>query len=129
MRAESHIKAFDEHKKTLIDWGIKTRGLENSQRTVGLHASRAIIELLSAYLHEKGLITLGAQLNHRWFKSPKAGNKLPEFSKKEEVVNKLHKLENLCEELAYGSDKPKKEIEEAIALFQDLEKTIEDLRK
>jgi len=47
MKKETHLKAFEEHR-TVIDWSID-RGIKDSQRILGLHTSRGIIELLSAY--------------------------------------------------------------------------------
>ncbi len=121
MKIEDHLKAFDEHKEIIFRWALDVRGIENSQRTVGLHASRAIAELLSAYLHQKQKIDEGFQINHRWFKSKKIVDKLPEFENKDDVVDKMMELENICEYLSYGSPKPVEKIEEALKLFKELE--------
>lgn len=67
MKAEDHIKAFEEHRKTIFKWAVEVLGIENSQRVIGLHASRGITELLSAALHKNSLVDSGFQLNHRWF--------------------------------------------------------------
>ena len=82
MKPESHMEAFEEHKETLFRWALEVHGIGKSQRTVGLHASRGIIDLLSAYLHKKKRINDGFQLNHRWFKSKNVLEKLPDFDKK-----------------------------------------------
>jgi len=125
MKKEDHLKAFEEHRSA-IDWSID-RGLANSQRIIGIHASRGIIELLSAYLHEKNVIKPGFQINHRWFKSGKVSKKFPEFPKKKTIISKLIKLENTSEKLTYGSNKTENEIKSTIKLFNELEKTIKGL--
>lgn len=86
------------------------------------HASRAIIDLLSIYLLKKGKISPGKQINHRWFKSLKVSDKLPEFRDKIAIVSEIVKLELLCEKLTYGSKKPEGEIKSALKLFNELEK-------
>lgn len=129
MKTEDHLESFKEHKETIFDWALKIKGLKNSQRTVGLHASRGIIDLLSAYLHEKNKITPGTQINHRWFKSKNVEDRLPEFDKKRDIIEDIVKLELLCEDLSYGAPKPIENIKEALGLFKKLEGEIEKLRK
>ncbi|MBU0627720.1 MAG: hypothetical protein KKC75_00900 [Nanoarchaeota archaeon] len=129
MKVEDHLESFKEHKETIFDWALRVKGLKNSQRIVGLHASRGIIDLFSAYLHEKNKITIGAQINHRWFKSNKVKEKLPEFEEKDNLVSELVELEVLCEDLSYGAPKPVEKIERALKIFKRLEETIEGLRK
>ncbi len=127
MRPEAHKEAFEVHKRAIFKWALEIEGLEKSQRIIGLHASRGIIELLSLVLHTKKLIDEGFQLNHRWFKSSKVGDKLPEFENKKEILDKLTKLENLCEVLAYGSEKPIEKTKEAINIFKELEEILEKM--
>ena len=110
MKIEEHMKAFEEHRAA-IDWAID-RGLQASQRIVGTHASRAVTELFSAYLHKISKIDPGFQINHRWFKSHSAGERFPDFPKKETILNKMIKLENMAENLTYGAQKQEKEIKE-----------------
>ncbi len=130
MQAESHIKAFEEHKKVIYEWVLDIVGIESGQRTVGLHASRAVIELLNAYLHEAMLLPIEAQLNHRWFKSEKrAVSYLPDFPEKHRITTNLVELENICERLAYGKPRPAKETERAIEILRDLEASIQKLRQ
>lgn len=50
MKIENHLESFKEHKETIFDWGIKIKGLKGSQRIIGTHASRAIVDLLAIYL-------------------------------------------------------------------------------
>lgn len=125
MKEEEHSNAYREHR-SVIDWAID-KGVEQSQRTIAMHASRGAVELLSLYLHRAKKIDQGFQINHRWFKSPQAGRKLPEFEKKEIIVPKLVKLENNCENLTYGSQKPANEIKEAVELLNEVEELLNEL--
>ena len=127
MKKETHLKAFEEHR-TVIDWSID-RGIKDSQRILGFHTSRGIIELLSAYLHKINKIDSGVQINHRWFKSEKVYDRLPDFPNKKTIFSKMIDLENASEKLSYGSEKSEKEIKNAIKLFNQLEKTIKELMK
>jgi len=129
MKAEDHLESFKEHKDTIFDWALRVKGLKNSQRIIGLHAARGIVDLLSVYLHEKGKISIGAQINHRWFKSKKAKGKLPDFKEKDRIIDELVELELRCEDLSYGAPKPAEKIEEVLRLFKGLEEKIEKLRK
>lgn len=129
MKTEDHLEAFKEHKETIFDWALRVKGLKNSQRVIGLHASRGIVDLLSVYLHEKEKISIGTQINHRWFKSKKVKNKLPDFEEKDKITDKLVELELLCEDLSYGAPKPIEEMEKTLKLFKELEGKIENLRK
>ena len=125
MREEEHLKAFQEHKD-VIDWAIN-RGIERSQRIIGAHISRGIVELLSAYLHKIDKIDAGFQVNHRWFKSEKAADKFPDFPRKEEIIREMVKIENEAEILTYGSQQPDKEIKEAVKLFNRMESILTEL--
>lgn len=128
MKAESHLKSFEEHKRNIFVWALEINGVENSQKTVGLNASRGIVELLAAFLEEENKVSPGFHLNHRWFKSGKIYSKLPEFPKKKTVVEKMTSLENLSETLTYGSPKPVEQIKKAVFLFKELEDVINGLR-
>lgn len=127
MRIEEHKESFEEHKETIFRWAVEIKGIEKSQRIIGLHASRAIIDLLSIYLLKKGKIGPGKQINHRWFKSLKASDKIPDFQDKKQIVEKIVELELLCEKLAYGSRKPETETKKALELFHTLENKIKGL--
>lgn len=124
MKEEDHLKAYQEYKDNIFSWALEIRGLEKSQRTVGLNSSRAIVELLSVYLHRKKLVDEGFQLNHRWFKSEKVSEKLPDFKNKSELLKNMIALENSSEALAYGAPKSKENIKEIIWLFNESEKII-----
>lgn len=129
MKSEDHLESYNEHRETIFDWALRIKGLKKAQRIVGLHASRGIIDLLSAYLHESNKITIGAQINHRWFKSKKAVDKLPEFQDKAIIIPKLVELELLCEDLSYGAPKTKENVEKALELFIEVENCITKLRE
>ena len=126
MRIDAHKDAFEVHKRAIFKWALEIEGLEKSQRIVGLHASRGILELLSILLHKNKLVDEGFQLNHRWFKSERVAERLPEFDSKREIITKIVKLENICKTLSYGTEKPVSKTEEAIKLFQELEEKISE---
>jgi len=127
MKIEEHQDSFEEHKETIFRWALEVKGLEKSQRIIGLHASRAIIDLLSIYLLKKNKISSGKQINHRWFKSMRVMGKIPEFEGKKDIVSKIVELELLCEKLTYGSKMPETEIKRTLELFNALEKGIRGL--
>jgi hypothetical protein len=124
MRIENHLESYKEHKETIFDWALKVKGLKNSQRVIGLHASRGIVDLLMVYLLKKGIIDSGTMINHRWFKSKSVLERLPEFENKEKICSEIIKLEILCEDLTYGTPKTEEKIKEAILLFNKLEEKL-----
>lgn len=129
MKHESHMQAFNERKETIKRWGIEIRGIENSQRIIGDNASKAIVELLSLYLHKNKLVEEGFQLNHSWFKSDKVAGRMPEFDNKNKVIGKMIELEKLCEKLSYGVPKESEKIKKALNLFDELEKLFVEMIK
>ena len=126
MKIESHLESYKEHRETIFDWALKIKGLKNSQRIIGTHASRGIIDLLAVYLLKKGLIDSGMQINHRWFKSKKVGEKFPDFENKNKIFEEMIQLELLCEDLTYGSPKSEEKIKQAIFLFNKLESLLKN---
>ena len=126
MKLENHLESYKAHKETIFDWALKVKGIKNSQRVIGTHSSRAMVDLLAVYLLKRNLISPGLQLNHRWFKSEKILEKLPEFENKKEICKDMIKLELLCEDLTYGSPKPEEKIKEAIVLFNKIEQRLKD---
>ncbi|MEK6959769.1 MAG: hypothetical protein AABX47_01230 [Nanoarchaeota archaeon] len=128
MKPETHLEAFAEHKDAIFRWALEVRGIDKSQRIVGLHASRGITELLSAMLHEKGLLPVSASLNHRWFKTIRVMDRLPPFPGREGLLKKIVELENLSEDLTYGSPKAVETIKKAIGLFMEIEKEVQRQR-
>jgi hypothetical protein len=127
MKPEYHLTSFEERKDTIFRWAIDVRGLENSQRIIGDNASRAVCDLLSAYLHKTKKVEDGFQLNHAWFKSPNVAARLPEFNKKETLVQQMIELEQLCEKLSYGAPKPIEKAQRAIDIFNKLEKELKEM--
>ena len=128
MKPESHLDAYNEHREAIFTWALQVKGIEKSQRIIGLHACRGAIDLLSACLHEKGLLSTGAQLNHRWFKSKSVAERLPPFPQKETIVHKLVELETVSEDLSYGAPKSVQEMKRTVSLFLEIEKLINDVR-
>ncbi len=129
MKIENHLESYREHRETIFDWAIKVKGLKNSQRVIGLHASRGIVDLLMVYLLKRSVIDSGTMINHRWFKSKSVLERLPEFKNKEEICSEIIKLEVLCEDLTYGAPKPEEKIKETILLFNKLEERLKDEEK
>lgn len=127
MKPEFHVLAFEERKETILKWAVEVRGIEHSQRTIGDNVSKAIVDLLSAYLLQQKKVEEGFQLNHAWFKSEKVYDGLPEFEKKAEIVDKMITLEKLCEKLSYGAPKPVEKVQEAVKLFQELEQLLKGM--
>ena len=127
MKIAEHQESFEEHKETIFRWALEVKGIEKSQRIIGLHASRAILDLLSIYLLKKGKMSPGKQINHRWFKSGKVSDKLPDFKNKNQITEKIIKLELLCEKLTYGSQRSETEIKTALELFNEIEAKIKNL--
>ena len=126
MKLENHLESYKAHKETIFDWALKVKGIKNSQRVIGTHGSRAMVDLLAVYLLKRNLISPGLQLNHRWFKSEKILEKLPEFENKKEICGDMIKLEILCEDLTYGSPKTEEKIKEAVLLFNKIELRLKD---
>jgi len=124
MKEEEHYKAYQEHKEAIFQWALEIKGLDKSQRIVGTHISRAIVELLAVFLHKKKLVDEGFQLNHRWFKSEKVSEKLPEFKNKREIIKQMIILENSAEALSYGIPKPVEQTRKIITLFNEIERKI-----
>lgn len=127
MKPEFHLQAFEERKETIFKWAIEVRGIENSQHIVGDNTSKAITELLSAYLHKEKKVEDGFQLNHSWFKSESVGERLPDFPNKEKIVGRMIELEKLCEKLSYGAPKPIERVKEAVELFKELEAALKEM--
>ncbi len=124
MKPELHLQSFEERKETIFKWAVEVRGIENSQHIIGDNASKAITELLSAYLHKHHKVEEGFQLNHAWFKSEKVHSRLPEFENKKTIVDEMIELEQLCEKLSYGAPKPLEKLKTTLRLFQELETKI-----
>ena len=127
MKPEFHLQAFEERKETILKWAVEVRGIEKSQRIIGDNASKAIMELLSAYLHNKKKVDEGFQLNHTWFKSEKVYERLPEFENKRKIVSKIIKLEKICELLSYGIPKPVQRAEDVLKIFGEFEAIIKGM--
>jgi len=127
MKPEDHTQAFEERKNTIFKWAIEVRGIEHSQRIIGDNASKAITDLLSAYLHQEKLVEEGFQLNHTWFKSKRIFNRLPLFPRRRAILGRMIQLELLCEKLSYGASKPIENVKRTLELFHELEKLIKGL--
>ena len=127
MELETHKQAFEERKETIFKWAVEVRGIENSSRIIGDNASRAVVELLSVYLHRQKKVEEGFQLNHAWFKSEKVKERLPEFEHKAKIVSLMIELELLSEKLSYGTPKPIDSTKKVLDLFNELENLLKKM--
>lgn len=127
MKEEQHLQAFEEREETIFKWAVEVRGIENSSRIIGDNVSRAIVELLSVYLHQKRKVEEGFQLNHAWFKSEKVIDRLPEFEHKAKIIGLMVKLELLCEKLSYGTPRSIDSTKKALELFNELESLLKKM--
>ncbi len=119
VKEKEHREAFETHKKIIFEWALEIQCLQKSQRIIGLHASRGIAELLSLLLHRKKLVLAGFQLNHRWFKSEKVAEKLPEFENKDEIIKLMVRLENICEVLSYGKQRSIEKVKKPLIYLEN----------
>jgi len=107
---ENHQKRIKEHLTELND--AVDAGIENKPVTVGLHCSACSIELLELYLHSLHKIPLGKVVKHNWFKRPHSQQKIEplaerklgvDFPEKEKIYNLIYSIEDLRENLVYGT--------------------------
>ena len=130
MKIEEHEESLKQHKEAIFEWALEVKGIENSQRIIGLHASRAALDLLCIYLIKTKRSTPGIQLNHRWFKKLDVGQKLPHFPNKVTILKKMNQLELMCENLSYGAKRNKKSILEVVGLLKEIEdKLVKQIEK
>ncbi|MBI2669389.1 hypothetical protein HYX14_06120 [Candidatus Woesearchaeota archaeon] len=125
MNEEDHRKAVRESLEVIKEAVYK--GMEQRQRTLGFHCSAVAIDLLELFLHQQNCISPGKILKHDFFSSEKkALRKLPEeFPDKEKVIAMVVKLEAKRNSLCYGKRKPKKDVEEYLALFRTIQQFLE----
>ncbi len=127
MKIESHLRNYKESLGEL-EQAIRI-GLEGKQRTIGFHASVAMVDLLEMFLHKKNLLSSDQVLKHDWFASKnKIQEKLPmPFDRKEEILTHMRSIEEKRNTLCYGSPQEKQVLEEIIQHFQTLRKIFKEL--
>lgn len=120
MKIESHLENLKESIREIEE--AVTRGVVERQRTLGFHASTGAADMLEIILHKENLIDPGFIVKHEWFNSK---NIVKEkfnfnFSKKEEILSLMEKIEGLRNSLCYGKRKNEEELLEFIANFNRL---------
>jgi len=125
---EEHKKAIDAFEKE-IKQKIAQGELVEQQKIVGFAASEGSANCIALLLHEIRLVPNGFNVNHLWFLSKKnAQRHLPfDFPKKDLFLEKLARQEALRIRLCYGKEKPLKDIQEAIKLFFETKKQVENI--
>lgn len=123
MRLESHLKKLKQHLAGL-EWGIK----QNNESATGFHASAGSVELLSILLRKLRLVSVGFQINHRWFSSPAiVAQKFGfDFPRKEEALNLMRSIEELRNPLCYGSPGKEAAVDAMMEDFHRLKRIIEE---
>ena len=127
VRVEHHLRNLKESLEEVeaaVEKGVLLR-----QRTIGFHTSAACVDMLEIYLHKKNLIPLSFILKHEWFASK---NKIQEkvsfpFSRKDEILSLISKVELKRNILCYGKQQPEQDIEELLHHFNSLRNIMEEL--
>ncbi len=116
-------------KELLDDIKDKVRSglLAERQKVIGFAASEAACHTLALFLHEKGLISPGFNVNHRYFSSEKSARERfsLDFPKKDKILSLLVSQEKFRNLLCYGRDKESHVVEETISNLFKLKKVIE----
>ncbi|MBS3099408.1 hypothetical protein J4462_04300 [Candidatus Pacearchaeota archaeon] len=122
MKVEVHKRNLKESLAVLEE--CIEKGLIERQRTIGFSTSAACADMLEILLHEKNLIDPGFIINHEWLKSKnKIKEKFPfDFSKKEEILSLIYKIEEKRNILCYGKPQKEEEIREILNNFNKLRK-------
>jgi len=117
MLIENHKRRLQESLRA-ITWAID-QGADENQRTIGFHASSALVDLLNLFLHKEGLLDPSSDLNHRKLGSRKlAEGALPfDFPRKEELLPLLCAVDGARDPLCYGLPRATEEVEAALKAF------------
>lgn len=127
------MPSIEEHEKTIkeliedIEEKIRLNLVVKRQKIIGFSVSEASINLFALYLHKKGLIELGFNVNHLFFASKKRAENTFDFDfrNKPEILSLLTKIEGLRNRLCYGREKEPKDVNEAIELLFKLKNILE----
>lgn len=127
MKVESHLENLKESLAVIEESII--RGLVERQRTLGFHISAASIDLLEILLHKHDLIDPGFIIKHEWFKSKNTiKEKFPfDFSKKQEILDLIYKIEEKRNTLCYGKPQKIETIQEVLENFNNLKKSFREV--
>ncbi len=126
MKIESHLENLKE-SLTVIEESI-IKGLLERQRTIGFHTSAASIDLLEILMHKNSLIDPGFIIKHEWLKSKNTiKDKFPfDFSKKQEILDLIYKIEEKRNTLCYGKPQKIEIIQEVLDNFNQLKKLFKE---
>ncbi|MEA3343713.1 MAG: hypothetical protein U9Q92_06105 [archaeon] len=124
---EEHKKAVNELESDMLE-KIRLNLVSERQKIIGFVASEASANCFAILLHKRNLISAGFNVNHRWFASiERAGDKFPfDFPHKDKLLELLVKQENLRHRLCYGRSKSAGEAEEAIEIFFEIKRIVEE---
>jgi len=127
MKIESHLRDLKE-SLDVIEESIE-KGLVERQRNVGFNTSAACADMLEILLHKKDLIDPGFVIKHDWLKSKnKVKKKFPfDFSKKEEILDLIFKIEEKRNILCYGKPQKVEYIQEVITSFNKLKEIFREV--
>lgn len=125
------MTSIEEHKRALkelesdINEKIRLNIISERQKIIGFTASEASANCFAILLHKKNLITVGFNVNHKWFSSmQRAKDRFPfDFPEKDKLLELLVRVEYLRDRLCYGKSKNPSEAEDAIKSFFEI-KTI-----
>lgn len=128
------MPSIEEHEKIAkeliedIEEKIRLNLVAQRQKIIGFAVSEAASNLFAAFLHKKGLITIGFNLNHSFFASAQRVERtFPfDFSNKKEILAALVRIEELRNRLCYGREKEATEVQEAISLLFKLKNFVEE---
>ncbi|MBI2542372.1 hypothetical protein HYV80_06705 [Candidatus Woesearchaeota archaeon] len=126
MKIETHLKNLKESIE-VIEESIE-KGLVERQRNIGFNTSAACIDMLEILLHKNDLIDPGFIIKHEWLKSAnKIKEKFPfDFSKKNEIIRLISKIEEKRDILCYGKPQKVEIIQEVINNFNTLKEKFKE---
>jgi len=127
MKIEDHLKNLKESLE-VIEESIE-KGVVERQRNIGFNTSVACADMLEIYLHKNNLIDPGFIIKHEWFKSKKKlKEKFPfDFSKKEEILNLISKIEEKRDILCYGKPQSIELLQELIDNFNKVKEKFREI--
>lgn len=128
------MPSIEEHEKTVkelledIEEKIRLNIVAKRQKIIGFGVSEASANLFAIFLHKRGLISPGFNINHSFFISEKRAEETFnfEFPKKKEIIYILIEIEQLRNRLCYGREKEANEANKAIELLFKLKKILEE---
>lgn len=123
---EEHRKIVKELEDDILE-KIRMNIVPERQKIIGFAASEASTNCFAILLHKRNLISVGFNVNHRWFASiERAKDKFPfDFPHKDRLLELLVKQEYFRDRLCYGRNKSVAEAEETIKVFFEIKRIVE----